>query len=421
MQTTPRPQLALVLVAVALGLTFAGLSSYDSMQHLDRQLHEVHCSFVPGLSGAPGDNPCRTAMYSSYSALFRGTFWGGIPIALLALGVYAFFGAFAVALWVAGQGASRRAYQFLAVAASGPLLVSIVMAVISAAKLGTFCRTCVGLYVASIFLAVGALWAWRAGQGGAPGHGPGYGPGGERLDAATTTRWQVGGGASPATVLGWLAALGACVLLPAVVYVAVLPDFSGRIEKCGELPQAAEGAKALLKLPTAHPRRAMTLFVDPLCPTCKALHLRLDTEGAMENLDLRVALLPLDSDCNWMVDRSVHQGSCLLSRALICNEGQAREALDWMYANQDELARLGKAGEGQLKVKLRERFGADLAKCLDARPTKVRLNGVLQYAVTNHVPVSTPQVYLGERRVCDEDTDLGLRYTLSRLAPEVLQ
>jgi hypothetical protein len=29
-------------------------------------------------------------------------------------------------------------------------------------------------------------------------------------------------------------------------------------------------------------------------------------------------------------------------------------------------------------------------------------------------------MYLGDRKVCDEDTDLGLRYTLTQLAPEVV-
>jgi uncharacterized membrane protein len=440
MRPSPRPQLVLVLVAAVLGLTFAGLSSYDSMQHLDRQLHEVHCSFVPGLGGAPGDNPCRTAMYSSYSALLRGSFWGGIPIALLALGVYTFFGAFTVALLAGGEGMSRRAYQFLGVASLGPVLVSIVMAVIAAAKLGAFCRTCVGLYVASILLAVGALWAMQRTRSGADAAGDEFDgrrarfdaggarfdasalfdAGNARFDAAPTRRWQTAP-SSPVVVVAWLGALGACVVLPAAVYVATLPDYSGRLEKCGKLPEPADTSKALLKLQTAHPRRAMTLFVDPLCPTCKALHQRLDSEGAVENLDLHIALMPLDSECNWMVDRTFHQGSCLLARALICSDAQAREALEWMYAQQEELTRLGKAGEGQLRAKLRERFGADLATCLDARKTKVRLNNLLQYAVSNHVPVSTPQVYLGERRVCDEDTDLGLRYTLERLAPEVLR
>jgi hypothetical protein len=30
-------------------------------------------------------------------------------------------------------------------------------------------------------------------------------------------------------------------------------------------------------------------------------------------------------------------------------------------------------------------------------------------------------MYLGTRRVCDEDTDMGLRFTLKQLAPEVLK
>jgi hypothetical protein len=62
-----------------------------------------------------------------------------------------------------------------------------------------------------------------------------------------------------------------------------------------------------------------------------------------------------------------------------------------------------------------------MIKCIDDRRTLVRLNKNLHFAVANAIPVSTPQMYLGQRRVCDEDTDLGLRYTLSRLAPEVLR
>jgi hypothetical protein len=53
--------------------------------------------------------------------------------------------------------------------------------------------------------------------------------------------------------------------------------------------------------------------------------------------------------------------------------------------------------------------------------TKARLNRHLQLAVDNSIPVSTPQMYLGNQRVCDEDTDIGLRFTLGKLAPEVLK
>ena len=58
---------------------------------------------------------------------------------------------------------------------------------------------------------------------------------------------------------------------------------------------------------------------------------------------------------------------------------------------------------------------------VDDRQTGVTLNQHLHFASENNVPVSTPQMYLGKQRVCDEDTDIGLRFALSELAPEVLK
>ena len=47
----PRAFLVVFLLASAAGLLFSGLSTYDFIQHLDRQLHGIHCSFIPGLGG----------------------------------------------------------------------------------------------------------------------------------------------------------------------------------------------------------------------------------------------------------------------------------------------------------------------------------------------------------------------------------
>jgi len=52
---------------------------------------------------------------------------------------------------------------------------------------------------------------------------------------------------------------------------------------------------------------------------------------------------------------------------------------------------------------------------------KKRLDEVLQYAVENKVRVSTPQLYVSGKRVCDEDTDMGMRFALGKLAPKLLQ
>ena len=61
-----------------------------------------------------------------------------------------------------------------------------------------------------------------------------------------------------------------------------------------------------------------------------------------------------------------------------------------------------------------------MLSCIDAPATKLKLNHELHFAADNAIPVSTPQMYLGDLKVCDEDTDLGLRYTLGQLAPEVV-
>src|SRR5260370_24982066 len=145
---SPRWPAAVALAASLLGLTFAGLSAVDYTKHLDRQIHDVHCSYVPGLGAeASPDNACRVAMYSPFAALFRDRFWGGVPIALFAVGAFGFFAAFALYLLLAGRSAPRRGLLFLAVFGATPLLVSVLMATISALKLGHFCKTCVGIYI----------------------------------------------------------------------------------------------------------------------------------------------------------------------------------------------------------------------------------------------------------------------------------
>jgi hypothetical protein len=58
--------------------------------------------------------------------------------------------------------------------------------------------------------------------------------------------------------------------------------------------------------------------------------------------------------------------------------------------------------------------------CVTGKEAGIQLNQQLHFAANNHIPVSTPQMFLGDERICDEDTDLGLKYTLAQLAPEVL-
>jgi uncharacterized membrane protein len=395
----------LALIAAALGLVFSAYSTYDYAVQLDRQVHAVHCSFIPGASvSTDADNPCKAALFSPFSAIFRATYWGGVPISLFGLGAFVFFVGFAVYVWVGDRRLPRSAYPTFLALTLGPLAASVVMFTISVTQLHALCKLCVGTYVASIALVAAAGLGLRA----------------NRREATPAESEGVGVGWSTPVVA--LAALGACAIAPALVYVDLLPDYRPLLEKCGKLAMPVDPHHGLIKIPTAHPVRAVTLFEDPLCPTCRVFHERLVDEGVFERLDVTMAMFPLDSDCNWMLDRSLHPGACVLAKAVICGGTEkGRAVLEWAYDEQDVLRELGKQGAAPLTAKISDRWGRDLATCVASKQVSVQLNQHLHFAANNHVPVSTPQMFLGDQRVCDEDTDLGLKYTLAQLAPEVLR
>jgi uncharacterized membrane protein len=388
---------AIALFASLLGLLFASYSTLDYAQHLDRKLHNVHCSFIPGAAATSEAEACRAAMYSPFSALLKDQYWGGIPISLFALGAFCFFAAFALYLLLSGERASRRASGFFALVGITPLLVSILMLTISLTQLGQLCKTCVGIYIASFLLALGAVGTW--------------------LTSSEVARTKL----PLAIVPAWLVALGVLTLAPAVVYAASSPDQRPYLTQCGEIKVAKIKGDSPVKIRGSRAVQPTMLFEDPLCPTCKAFHDRLVVEDIIEKLDIELVLFPLDSACNWMLDHPLHPGACIVSKAVLCGEGNSRQVLEWAYAEQEYLTRAGKAGEGVLRAAIKQKWGADMLRCVDDRKTDVRLNNHLHFASENNIPVSTPQMYLGKRRICDEDTDLGLRYTLAQLAPEVLK
>jgi uncharacterized membrane protein len=421
---------AVGLLASSLGLFFSAFSTHDYAINLDRQLHGAHCSFVPGLVEATsGPNPCSVAMTSPYSALFRDKLWGGVPISLFALGAYVFFFAASLHLLIARESGAKRTFQAYGVAALTPLPVSIVMLVISITKLNAICKLCTGLYTASGLLALAGVLAlvWAGGPRTKAAPEPAASTGNPATGVPMTRD------ALPATTIpdppptgSWLlvpaqfALLALAAVAPALIYVASVPDYRPYLAACGKLDAPADKHGALVKMATSNPQERAISFEDPLCPTCKAFHETLVSEGVYDRLDISVAVFPLDSECNWMLDRPLHPGACQLARAVICGDktGGGRLVLEWAYAHQDELREAGKAGPEALKKKIVARF-PDVDACLDSKDTKQRLDRVLQFAVANKVPVSTPQLYLGEKRLCDEDTDLGLRYAIGQIAPKV--
>lgn len=414
------------LVGALLGLAFSWVSTNDYVHHLDRQIHDISCSFIPGVTSAQGaDTGCRAAMYSPYAALMRHELWGGVPISLFAVGAFGFFAVFATYLLLAGERAPRRSGHFMALAGWTPLAASVVMAIISAAKLGQFCKTCVGMYAASLLVAIGALGVWiqqrrevRSGLAGARAAKPGTQGEAEGKEEAAPAALPGRPLGHVVLVLAWLAALGLFALTPALVYARSAPRYDEYFGKCGELPVAPKTPKDFPHLAGRRASVPSTVVVDPLCPTCKTLHQRLELEGYLEQLDVTLVPFPLDSACNWMLDRSVHAGSCELSKAVLCGEHRAGEVLQWIYDEQERLTELGKAAAGvnSLHAAIRERW-PDLLECVKDKETARRLDRVMRFAVDNRLPVSTPQMFLDGKRVCDEDTDLGLAYALPKMAP----
>ena len=56
-----------------------------------------------------------------------------------------------------------------------------------------------------------------------------------------------------------------------------------------------------------------------------------------------------------------------------------------------------------------------LFRSLGGTLVKNKLTKSLRWAVANAIPVLTPQLFVGNSRMCDEDSDLGLEFTLSRM------
>ena len=112
----------------------------------------------------------------------------------------------------------------------------------------------------------------------------------------------------------------------------------------------------------------------------------------------------------------------LIQMALKADTGDSPAAIrDKMNeAHLPLIEQAGKKGKSALRKELEAHFGSKVTLCMDARTTTARLNRHLHFAAENRLPMSTPQLFLGEQRVCEEDTDMGLVYTLSQLAPEVL-
>ena len=407
----PPAWLVVVLVGALAGLVFAGISTYDFVQHLDRQVHSIHCSFIPGASAETGSSGCQVAMMSPYSSVFRQTVWGGIPISLPAMAVFAFIGFAALDLLLSRRKHDPRATGFLALACALPAITSIVMAIISLTKLGTTCKLCIGVYIASALCLTGAVVLWRqATRAASAGYVGTTRDGSARLEVAVDR---------PATTFGFLGAMFgigvAFVLVPVLIYIAAAPDHSRFIGTCDVLTKPNDTYGVMVELDKGSDRNAQAIeILDPLCPACRAFEARLDASGLRDRLNRKAVMFPLDNTCNWMITESTHPGACTMSEAVLCAGARASEVIEWSFANQEAILDATKKDPGAAARMVKQRF-PDLASCVGSAEAKSKVNKSLRWAVANNIRVLTPQLFVDNVKLCDEDVDLGLEYALSRM------
>lgn len=448
-----RALLVCVGIAALSGFAFSAVSSSDFVAHLDRQVHGIHCSFIPG-AGTPdvsGTSGCHATLMSPYSSVMRDSVWGGIPVSLPAMAVFAYLLFCVLAILVLGRHEDSRATGYLALSTLLPTLTSAVMGYLSFSELNAACKLCIGIYVSSTVGFVFALVAFvraRSHHASSSELAVDLGDGdpdrtvqddvdpvgdtaldGDRLRLASAsemdrrirarsvTRLKTG---APAP-LGWGVLAAAFVVgvlfvvVPVAAYASSAPDFDRFVGACGTL-EHPEGAEDVL-VPIGPQTRdvAMIEVLDPLCPSCRGFEARFSSHRAASEVSRSVLLFPLDQPCNWMVRSAVHPGACAVSEAILCAEDDAEEVLAWAFAHQDELHDAGEEGGAEAVTRLvRARFPA-LSDCIGSPTAAARLNRALHFAVQNELPVLTPQVYVGGTRLCDEDTDLGLDYVLARL------
>jgi uncharacterized membrane protein len=406
----PHVFLLVALAGSALGFLFAAVSTYDFVAHLDRQVHGLHCSFLPGMStpDASGASGCHLTMMSPYSSFLRESIWGGVPIALPAMAVFAFLFFWGALLFVTDRTRDPRATGFYLLATGLPVIASLGMATVAVRELDAFCKLCVGIYFASALTALGAFLMYRRAKA--------FWSEGQGTRAAQ--KRALGDERTPLSYGALCVAFAFGVLFvgsSSLVYALKAPAFDKYVGSCGTLPKPADPQRVMLTLSESATGPVLVEVLDPLCAACRAFERRFDKLALKERARRTVLLFPLDNSCNWMVDRAIHPGACAISEALLCAERDADDVLAWAFDQQEELIAAETATAGSAAKRVVAKFPA-LAGCVGSSKVRARLNRSLRWAVDNQLPVLTPQLYVDGKRLCDADTDLGLDYMLTRLA-----
>jgi len=192
----------------------------------------------------------------------------------------------------------------------------------------------------------------------------------------------------------------------------VAAEVAKLIGTCGQLADDADPDRILVPLGGNSGKPRTIEVIDPLCPPCADFERRLTARGLDKKIHRLGLLVPLDSECNWMVSERFHPGACAVSEAVLCAGDRAPQVLAWAYEQAEALAAASRQSQDRAAQMAGARF-PDLASCIGSPAVKQRLNKGLRFAVRNQLEAIAPQVFLDRVKLCNRESDPSLEDQLA--------
>lgn len=262
-----------------------GLVASIYLTYVHYRLH-AHPGWRSGLAS------CDAAILGAYGSL------RGMPISLFGVWFYFITGILVVlSRWSGRLGFPRSSAIILLAAGGAATILSVVLAIVSIAVLGSICSLCAALYAINVAIVV---TAWRAVRRSGEGI-----LGTLRLERA---HWRANRALSVALSMLSLLLLGACFALYA--------HSAGASAICEQVAKAATSDRSV----------DVVAYCDFQSPHCRAVAADLASVLHESKGRLRVESrhFPLDPACNRHVTSSRHAGSCRLALAAICADAQGK-------------------------------------------------------------------------------------------------
>jgi protein-disulfide isomerase len=372
-QSPTRHRVALVIAL--LGMAVSGLALVVHQRIATEAGYTSFCN----LGGAVN---CDVVLGSRYGRLF------GVPVA--AWGVLAFAAGAALAL-PGALGAARAglADLLLLAVAFGSFGYLLVLLVVSALVIGTWCLLCLATDVVALAWVVTVAPLVR------------------RFDAAPVTTWWRRRAAARAAVAAavvlavaggtWAAVRGPGPALSVADVQARAPEFYSWYTSLPVRDTSGLAAPDAHRKGPADAPVAIVEFSDFQCPFCvQAANDLRELVAASPGVTLVFRHFPLDTSCNPHLTRQMHPDACLAAYAAECaaRDGRFWEYHDALFRNRERLGR-------PALVTYAEQLGLDAVafeRCLDDPATRARVAEDVAAAARVGVS-STPTLFVNGRLV----------------------